>query len=76
MARGDYEVFEDAGRWKVRHSGNAISFTTPRAALSAAISAAHESGKLGFGGRVLVQTDQGEWRQTWAYGQDVPSLAA
>ena len=76
MARGDYQVFNDAGRWKVQHGENAIGFATPRAALSAAISAAQEAGKRGFGGRVMVQTDGGEWRQTWAYGQDLPDLAA
>ena len=76
MARGDYQVFEDAGRWKVRHGENAISFATPRAALSAAIDAANEAGKRGFGGRVMVQTEDGQWRQTWAYGQALPSLAA
>lgn len=76
MARGEYYVWGEGGRWHVRHNGLTISFETPRVALSAALGEANKAGERGYGGRVLVQRPDGEWKNEWVYGRDpVPELS-
>lgn len=77
MARGQYYVSKDAERWKVQHTDIQITFASPRAALSAALNAANQAGQRGFGGRVLVQRPDGQWRTEWIYGRDpLPEMPA
>lgn len=47
MARGEYYVWGEGGRWHVRHNGLTISFETPRVALGAALGEANKAGALG-----------------------------
>lgn len=70
MARGEYYVSQDARRWKVQHAGTNISFETSKAALSAALGAAKTAGSRGFGGSVLIQKPDGQWKTEWACDAD------
>lgn len=76
MARGDYYVWGEGGRWHVRHRDLTISFETPGVALSAALGEAYKAGQRGFGGRVLVRAPDNEWKTEWVYGVDPVPLAA
>ena len=70
LARGDYYVWEQGGRWHVMHRGLTISFETQRVARNAASGEAYRAGQAGFGGRVLVQASDGTWNTEWVYGVD------
>jgi hypothetical protein len=76
MARGRYHIWQEEGRWHVRHQGMNVSFETPSAALKAAIAEAYKAGEKGFSGQVLVQNSSGEWKVEWTYGDSPAPLAA
>jgi hypothetical protein len=71
MARVQYFVVHDGGEWKISYNGKHYGpYGTQKAAISAAVDAAH---KLGFGGtdsQVLVQGTDNQFRTEWTYGHD------
>jgi hypothetical protein len=70
MARAQYFVLSDQGRWKVRHSDKDYPYETQKAAMRAAVDAAQKSGKTGHDAQVLIQGQNGQWRAEWTYGND------
>jgi hypothetical protein len=70
MGRAIYYVLSAGGRWKVRHNDKDYHYDTQAAAISAAVDAAHSSGRKGFDSQVLVQGQSGQWRTEWTYGHD------
>ena len=56
MAHTPYVVFRDQGQWKVKSNGVHYGpYPTQRDAIRAAVDAAHEAGRKGFNGQVLLQ---------------------
>ncbi len=70
MARARYYVLKDGLKWKIRHQEKDYSYETQRAAMNAAVDAAHESGKSGHDAQVLIQGRDGQWQTEWTYGHD------
>lgn len=70
MTRAQYFVLSNGGSWKIRHNNNDYLYDTQRAAITAAVDAAHKSGQKGYDAQVLVQRVGGEWRAEWTYGHD------
>lgn len=70
MARVRYYVLRDGARWKVRHNDKDYAYDTQKAAMKAAVDAAHSSGKKGHDAQVLVQGRDGQWQTEWTYGND------
>lgn len=70
MARAEYYVLSNGGRWKVRHNNKDYDYATQAAAIRAAVDAAHSSGAKGYDAQVLIQGQGGQWRTEWTYGHD------
>ena len=70
MARAVYYVLSAGNQWKIRHNDKDFPYATQAAAISAAVDAAHSSGKKGFDAQVLIQGADGQWRTEWTYGHD------
>ena len=70
MARVIYYVLSAGGSWKVRHNDKDYSYDTQKAAMKAAVDAAHASGAKGYDAQVLVQGRDGQWQTEWTYGND------
>jgi hypothetical protein len=55
----------------IKHNGKHYGpYTTQKAAIRAAVDAAHKTGKAGQGAQVLVQNEQNRFRAEWTYGND------
>lgn len=70
MARVQYYVLKNGTEWKVRHNDKDYPYATQKAAMKAAVDAAHSSGKNGHDAQVLVQGRDGQWQTEWTYGND------
>jgi len=70
MARMEYYVLSEGGRWKVRHNGKDYHYDTQAKAIRDAVDAAHQAGRSGHDAQVLVQSHTGAWRTEWTYGHD------
>jgi hypothetical protein len=68
MDRTRYIVVRDHGQWKISLNGAHFGpYATQRDAVRAAVHAAHEAGRKGLNGQVLL-LDQ--FRTEWTYGRD------
>lgn len=71
MARTQYFVVNHQGEWKISLDGKHHGpYATQRAAIKAAVDAAHETGKKGGDAQVLVQGANNQFRTEWTYGSD------
>jgi hypothetical protein len=72
MSRAQYFVVLHDGQWKIKFEGKHYGpYGTQKAAIRAAVDAAHESGKVGHDAQVLVQgTNNNQFRTEWTYGND------
>ncbi|HYH39901.1 MAG TPA: DUF2188 domain-containing protein [Azospirillum sp.] len=70
MARAIYYVLSHGGGWKIRHNEKDFFYDTQRAAIKAAVDAAHKAGGNGYDAQVLIQGANGQWRTEWTYGHD------
>jgi len=74
MAHTPFIVFRDQGQWNVKsHGVDCGPYATQRGAIRAAVDAAHEAGRKGLNGEVLLQDQfRTEWtpeRTTSAMGR-------
>jgi hypothetical protein len=68
MAHTNYVVVRDQGQWKISLKGVHYGpYATQRDAVRAAVEAAHEAGRMGLNGQVLLR-DQVSIE--WTYGKD------
>ena len=68
MAHTPYIVFRDQGQWHIKSNGVHYGpYPTQRDAIRAAVDAAHEAGRKGLNGQVLLQD---QFRTEWTYGED------
>ncbi len=71
MARVQYFVVLHNGEWKIslnqKHHG---PYATQKAAIRAAVDAAHSTGNKGQDAQVLVQGQNNQFRTEWTYGHD------
>ena len=68
MAHTPFIVFRDQGQWKLKsHGVHYGPYATQRDAIRAAVDAAHEAGRKGLNGQVLLQD---QFRTEWTYGKD------
>ncbi|HZS64865.1 MAG TPA: DUF2188 domain-containing protein [Xanthobacteraceae bacterium] len=72
MARAQYFVVQHAGEWKIKFEEKHYGpYATQKAAIRAAVDAAHASGKKGIDAQVFVQsTNNHQFRTEWTYGRD------
>lgn len=71
MSRKVYYVVFHGGSWKVAFNRAHIgTYRTQGAAIKNAVAAAQRAGINGFGGQVLVQGRDGQFRTEWTYGHD------
>jgi len=71
MARVQYIVVRHQGQWKISHEGKHHGpYDTQRAAIRAAVDAAHKAGQQGHDAQVLVQGEDNKFRTEWTYGHD------
>jgi hypothetical protein len=71
MARAQYFVVLHGGEWKVKFGDNHYGpYNTQKEAITAAVNAAHGSGKNGYDAQVLVQGQDNKFRTEWTYGND------
>lgn len=71
MARAQYFVVLNAGEWKIKFEDKHYGpYTTQRAAINAAVTAAHSSGEKGVDAQVFVQGEDHQFRTEWTYGHD------
>lgn len=71
MARLRYVVVLHEQEWKITYEGKHYGpYSTQKAAIDAAVSAAHTSGKNGHDAQVLVQGKDNLFRTEWTYGND------
>jgi hypothetical protein len=71
MARTQYFVTLHEGQWKIKLDGKHYGpYDTQRAAIRAAVDAAHASGAKGVDSQVLVQGQNNQFRTEWTYGND------
>ncbi|MHA6685124.1 DUF2188 domain-containing protein [Mesorhizobium sp. A556] len=71
MARTQYFVVLHEGQWKITLNGQHYGpYETQKAAIRAAVDAAHTEGKAGRNGQVLVQGQNNQFRTEWTYGND------
>lgn len=72
MARSQYFVVLLNGEWKIKFGDKHYGpYQTQRAAILAAVDAAHKAGKTGQDAQVLVQGKEGnQFRTEWTYGHD------
>src|SRR5262245_39854579 len=68
MAHTPFVVFRDQGQWKIKsndvHYG---PYAPQRDAIRAVVDAAHDAGRIGLHGQVLLQD---QFRTEWTYGKD------
>jgi hypothetical protein len=68
MAHTLYIVFRDRGQWNVKSNGVHYGpYATRRDAIRAAVDSAHEAGRNGLGGQVLLED---QCSVEWTYGKD------
>ena len=68
MAHTLYIVLRDEGQWKISLDGARYGpYATQRDAIRAAVDAAHEAGRKGLNGQVLLQD---QFSIEWTYGKD------
>ena len=68
MAHTQYIVVRDHGQWNIKSSGMHYGpYATQRDAIRAAVDAAHEAGRKGLNGQVLLQD---QFSIEWTYGND------
>ena len=68
MAHTQYIVVRDQGQWKISLNGVHYGpYATQRDAIRAAVDAAHEAGRMGLNGQVLLRD---QFRIEWTYGKD------
>ena len=68
MARTQFVVVRDQGQWKISVNGVHYGpYATQRDAVRAAVDAAHEAGRKGLKGQVLLRD---QFRIEWTYGKD------
>ncbi len=71
MARAQYFVVKKSGQWQIAHNDNHFGpYETQKAAIRAAVDAAHSSGRKGIDAQVFVQNEQNQFRTEWTYGND------
>ncbi|UXN61723.1 DUF2188 domain-containing protein [Phyllobacterium zundukense] len=71
MARTQYIVVLLNGEWKISYSGkHAGPYDTQKAAIKAAVDAAHKTGQNGGDAQVLIQGEDNKFRTEWTYGHD------
>jgi hypothetical protein len=71
MAREQYIVVLHEEEWKITYNGKRYGpYTTQKAAIKAAVDAAHKSGNKGNDAQVLVQGQNNQFRTEWTYGND------
>ena len=71
MARLQYFVVLHQNQWKVKYDGEHYGpYDTQKAAIRAAVDAAHKSGKNGHDAQVLIQGQNNLFRTEWTYGND------
>jgi hypothetical protein len=67
-AVAQYLVVRDQGQWKISLNGTHYGpYATQRDAVRAAVNAAHEAGRMGLNGQVLLRD---QFRVEWTYGKD------
>lgn len=67
MARLQYFVVLHQGQWKVKYDGEHYGpYDTQKAAIRAAVDAAHKSGKNGHDAQVLIQRDERLHEDGWS----------
>ena len=71
MDRLVYYVVLHDGQWKISFKDTHYGpHTTQKAAIRAAVDAAHENGKQNLASQVLVQGTDNKFRTEWTYGND------
>jgi hypothetical protein len=71
MARAQYFVVNQGGEWKIKHQDKHYGpYPTQKAAIKAAVDAAHTTGDKGLDAQVLVQGVNNQFRTEWTYGND------
>lgn len=72
MARVVYYVVVSQGEWQIKYGEGKIAgpYATQKAAIRAAVDAAHSTGKNGHDAQVLVQGSDSKWQTEWTYGND------
>jgi hypothetical protein len=68
MAHTPFIVFRDQGQWNIKSRGvHCGLYATQGDAIRAAVDAAHQAGRKGLNGQVLLQD---QFRTEWTYGKD------
>lgn len=71
MSRLQYVVVLHQQEWKISYNGKHYGpYATQKAAIDAAVTAAHGAGKKGYDSQVLVQGTDNRFRTEWTYGND------
>lgn len=71
MARARYFVVLDGGEWKISYEQKHYGpYPTQKAAIRAAVDAAHKAGEGGHDAQVLIQGTDNQFRTEWTYGHD------
>jgi len=71
MARTQYFVVLQGGEWKIKVNDTHLGpYPTQKAAIKAAVDAAHAAGAKGHDAQVLVQGTDHKFRTEWTYGND------
>jgi hypothetical protein len=71
MARARYFVVLHEGQWKISYEGKHYGpYDTQKAAIRAAVDAAHKAGGKGHDAQVLIQGKDNLFRTEWTYGHD------
>lgn len=71
MARLVYYVVYLSREWKIKFNDEYFGpYATQRAAIKAAVDAAHKAGQNGKTAQVLVQGENNQFRTEWTYGND------
>jgi hypothetical protein len=71
MARATYYVVLHQGEWKIEYDGQHYGpYGSQKAAIRAAVDAAHKHGQKGNNAEVRVQGTNNQFRTEWTYGHD------
>ena len=71
IARVQYVVVLRDNEWKIAFDGKHFGpYPSQRAAIGAAVNAAHTAGGQGHDAQVLVQGRDNKFRTEWTYGHD------